>query len=91
MTGRRPHRTHPTIPSQQEQPTSAGTITITAGRPNREGEERDFAGPEGTYPVTLVAVSDRGGAAERSSWLWRPRTGPGLLPTNRAEVFATYA
>lgn len=37
---------------------SAGTITITAGRPNRGGEEKDFAGPDGTYPVTLVAVSD---------------------------------
>ena len=37
---------------------SAGTITITAGRPNREGEEQDFSGPDGTYPVTLVAVSD---------------------------------
>jgi hypothetical protein len=22
---------------------------------------------------------------------WHPRTGPGLLPTNRAEVFAAYA
>ena len=28
---------------------SAGTITITAGRPNRDGDERDFAGPDGTY------------------------------------------
>ena len=28
---------------------SAGTITITAGRPNREGEEKDFSGPDGTY------------------------------------------
>ena len=37
---------------------SAGTITITAGRPNREGEEKDFSGPDGTYTVTLVAVSD---------------------------------
>ena len=37
---------------------SAGTITITAGRPNRGGEERDFAGPDGTYTVTLAAVSD---------------------------------
>jgi hypothetical protein len=37
---------------------SAGTITITAGRPNRQGEERDFSGPDGTYPVTLVAVSE---------------------------------
>jgi hypothetical protein len=37
---------------------SAGTITITAGRPNREGGEKDFSGPDGTYPVTLVAVSD---------------------------------
>ena len=37
---------------------SAGTITITAGRPNRQGEEKDFSGPDGTYPVTLAAVSD---------------------------------
>ena len=37
---------------------SAGTITITAGRPNRQGEEKDFAGPDGTYTVILVAVSD---------------------------------
>ena len=37
---------------------SAGTITITAGRPNREGDEKDFSGPDGTYTVTLVAVSD---------------------------------
>ena len=37
---------------------SAGTITITAGRPNRQGDEKDFTGPDGTYPVTLVAVSD---------------------------------
>ena len=37
---------------------SAGTITITAGRPNRQGDEKDFSGPDGTYTVTLVAVSD---------------------------------
>ena len=37
---------------------SAGTITITAGRPNRQGDEKDFSGPDGTYPVVLVAVSD---------------------------------
>ena len=29
--------------------------------------------------------------AEDDALLWRPRTGPGLLPTNRAEVFAAYA
>lgn len=34
------------------------TITITAGRPNRQGDEKDFAGPDGTYTATLVAVSD---------------------------------
>jgi hypothetical protein len=28
---------------------------------------------------------------EPSALLWRPRTGPGLRPTNRAEVFAAYA
>jgi hypothetical protein len=37
---------------------SAGTITITAGRPNRQGEEKDFSGPDGTYTATLVAVSE---------------------------------
>jgi hypothetical protein len=36
----------------------SGTITITAGRPNRQGDEKDFAGPDGTYTVTLTAVSD---------------------------------
>jgi hypothetical protein len=44
---------------------SAGTITITAGRPNRQGEERDFRGPDGTYRVTLAAVSDE--ITERST------------------------
>jgi hypothetical protein len=34
------------------------TITITAGRPNRQGDERDFSGPDGTYTVTLAAVSE---------------------------------
>ena len=37
---------------------SAGTITITAGRPNRQGDEKDFSGPDGTYTATLVAVSE---------------------------------
>lgn len=37
---------------------SNGTITITAGRPNRQGDEKDFSGPDGTYTVTLAAVSD---------------------------------
>lgn len=37
---------------------STDTITITAGRPGREGTEKDFAGPDGTYPVALVSVSD---------------------------------
>lgn len=34
------------------------TITITKGRPNRQGDERDFAGPDGTYEMTLVTVSE---------------------------------
>lgn len=34
------------------------TITITAGRPNREGDEKDFSGPDATYTVTLSAVSE---------------------------------
>lgn len=34
------------------------SIIITAGRPNRQPGDRDFAGPDGTYPVTLVAISD---------------------------------
>lgn len=33
-------------------------ITITAGRPNRQGDEKDFAGPDGTYRATLVAVTE---------------------------------
>jgi hypothetical protein len=33
-------------------------ITITAGRPNREGDWKDFAGPDGTYAATLIAVTD---------------------------------
>jgi hypothetical protein len=37
---------------------SAGIITITAGRPNRQGDEKDFSGPDGTYTATLVAVSE---------------------------------
>jgi hypothetical protein len=37
---------------------SAGTITITAGRPNRQGDEKDFSGPDGTYTATLAAVSE---------------------------------
>lgn len=36
---------------------SAGTITITAGR-ERDGNENDFAGPDGTYSVILVRVTD---------------------------------
>jgi hypothetical protein len=34
------------------------TITITAGRQNRQGDERDFSGPDGTYTATLAAVSE---------------------------------
>ena len=37
---------------------SAGTITITAGRAPREGDETDFAGPIGTYPARLIRVGD---------------------------------
>jgi len=36
---------------------SAGTITITAGRAPREGNEQDFQGPDGTYLATLSKVS----------------------------------
>lgn len=53
---------------------SAGTITITAGR-EREGNERDFAGPDGTYPVLLVSVSEPvtepSTMAESGSWTYR--------------------
>lgn len=62
-------------------------ITITAGRPNREGEERDFAGPDGTYPVTLIIFSDRGGAAERSSWFVAPPDG--LRPPSATHTSTT--
>jgi len=34
------------------------TITISAGRPARDGGEKDFAGPDGTYEMTLVTVSE---------------------------------
>jgi hypothetical protein len=44
---------------------STGTITITAGRPNRQGDEKDFSGPDGTYTATLVAVSEA--VTEKSS------------------------
>jgi hypothetical protein len=37
---------------------SADTITITAGRPAREGDAQDFSGPDGTYQVILSSVSD---------------------------------
>jgi hypothetical protein len=36
----------------------AGTITITAGRPNRGGDEKEFSGPDATYTATLMAVSE---------------------------------
>jgi hypothetical protein len=41
------------------------TITITAGRQNRQGDEREFSGPDGTYTATLAAVSEP--VTERSS------------------------
>ncbi len=34
------------------------TITISAGRPNRQGDAEDFTGPDGTYPVILSSISD---------------------------------
>ncbi len=34
------------------------TITISAGRPNRQGDAEDFSGPDGTYPVILSSISD---------------------------------
>jgi hypothetical protein len=34
------------------------TITITAGRPIRPGDEKEFSGADGTYTVTLVAVTE---------------------------------
>lgn len=33
-------------------------ITITAGRPNRQGDEQDFTGPDGSYLATLITVTD---------------------------------
>lgn len=33
-------------------------ITITAGRPNRQGDEQDFAGPDGSYLATLIGVTE---------------------------------
>lgn len=38
--------------------TDNDTITISKGRPNREGNEKDFSGPDGSYPVILSSVSD---------------------------------
>lgn len=37
---------------------TADTITITAGRPAREGNAEDFSGPDGIYPLILASVSD---------------------------------
>jgi hypothetical protein len=37
---------------------TAGTITITAGRPDRGGDTKDFAGPDGTYTAALIAVGE---------------------------------
>jgi hypothetical protein len=34
------------------------TITITKGRRERQGDEKDFNGPDDTYPVILSSVSD---------------------------------
>lgn len=53
---------------------STGTITITAGR-EREGNENDFAGSDGTYPVILVRVSEpvteQSTMSESGSWTYR--------------------
>ena len=53
---------------------SAGTITITAGR-EREGDENDFSGEDGTYPVILVRVgepvTEPSTMAESGSWTYR--------------------
>ena len=53
------------------------TITITAGRQNRQGDEKDFSGPDGTYPVVLIAISDevteksKGINAKSDTWTYR--------------------
>lgn len=53
------------------------TITITAGRQNRQGDEKDFSGPDGTYPVVLIAISDevteksKGVNAKSDTWTYR--------------------
>lgn len=43
------------------------TITITRGRPERQGNEKDFSGPDDTYPVILSSVSDPFEAESRFS------------------------
>ena len=44
---------------------TADTITITAGRPDRGGDTKDFAGPDGTYTAALIAVGES--VTEKSS------------------------
>src|SRR5205085_8701191 len=41
-----------------ERTESAGTIAITAGRAPREGNEQDYAGPDGTRSAMLIRVAD---------------------------------
>lgn len=36
---------------------SAGTITFKAGRRERQDDWKDYAGPDGVFPMTLVSVS----------------------------------
>src|SRR5690348_9192709 len=38
--------------------TDNDTITISKGRPNRQGNEKDFSGSDGVYQVILGSVSD---------------------------------
>lgn len=66
------------------------TITITRGRPNRDGNEKDFSGQDGVYPVILASVSDPYEADSRFS-----KTGKGEFrdltfafenPENEGEV-----
>lgn len=53
------------------------TVTITGGKPNRQGDEKDFTGPDGTYPVVLIAISDEvtqkstAATAKSDTWTYR--------------------
>lgn len=70
--------------------TDNDTITISRGRANRQGNEKDFSGQDGVYPVILSSVSDPYEADSRFS-----KTGKGLYrdftfafenPENEGEV-----